>query len=191
VPTEAAGRLEGEPPDSPAMIEEHPLRDAASVRVTDQVDLVETELLDPGRDDARMPFERVARVRSRRFAVTGEVEHEDTPRAREGGGHGEPRAMRIAEPMQKNERRPGPGLGPVKVDFEDTRDRARRDEACACGIDRCERHEVVQTLMGGLIVATSDKHAGAYALVADSRPEPRVRSHGSAAPSGRALFSRR
>src|ERR1019366_4850715 len=67
---------------------------------------------------------RVARVRPRRLAVAREVEHQHAAAPREGGGHGEPRAMRIAEPMQKDEGRPAAELCPVQIDLTDARERA-------------------------------------------------------------------
>ena len=98
-------------------------------------------------DDVRVPVERVARVRSRRLAMTGEVEHEDAARARERGGHGKPGSMRIAEPVQENERRPAPELGPVKLDPPDAHEGARRGEG-GSRVDRGGRHGIPEALMG-------------------------------------------
>ena len=82
-----------------------------------------------------MPVERVARVGTRRFAVTGEIEHEDAARARERGGDGEPGAMRIAEAVQEDERAAAPELGPVKVHVLDAHEVASGNDG-SDGIDR-------------------------------------------------------
>ena len=85
----------------------HPQGDAASVRMADQVDTLETELLEPRANDARVPLERVGRVRPFGETVPGEVQHEDAAAPREHRRHLQPRAMRIAEAMHENE-----GMGP-------------------------------------------------------------------------------
>lgn len=64
VTAEPPGGDKGESANPRPMLEkQHPQRDASSVGMAGQIDLVEAELLEPRADDAGVPVERVARVR--------------------------------------------------------------------------------------------------------------------------------
>jgi len=122
--TEAAGRNETELAHAMLRIEEHPLRDAAAVRMTDDVRLFDLELFQPSAEDARMPVEAVRRVGSTRETMAAEIRDENATRARERGHDLRPSLMRIAEAMEKDERRSGPLFDPMEIDAVDTGDLA-------------------------------------------------------------------
>jgi hypothetical protein len=63
-----------------------------------------------------MPVERVRRVRASGDPMTGKVRHEDASRESESGSNGGPRAMRVAEPVQKDEGPSAPQFDPMNID---------------------------------------------------------------------------
>src|SRR5580704_242291 len=84
--------------------------------MANEVDLVEAERIEPAGHDSGMPVERVRRVGASGDPVTGEVRHEHASRESERRSNGGPRAMRIAEPVQKDERRSPPQFDPMNID---------------------------------------------------------------------------
>ena len=110
-------------------LEQQHLRDAASERVADDIDPLETEGLEPASDHLRVPAERVARIGALRQTAAHQVRHEDAAIGRKRAADGLPREMRIEDAVQEHHRclvGRITQLGPMKAQSVDGHERMAR-----------------------------------------------------------------